>query len=88
MFAKINLDKDELQTLSEAAINHPNFAVRHRAASLFWIYYGYSEKSLPNNLIQYPGRLESWIADYEEFGIASLLGQFETVAAPAVAASA
>ena len=75
MSANINLSKHELRTLSEAAINHPSFKVRHCAMSLFWIYYGFSEKSLPSSMNRYAANIQNWISDYEEFGIASVLRQ-------------
>lgn len=85
MSANINLNKNELRTLSEAAINHPSFKVRHCAMTLFWIYYGFSEKSLPINMNRYAASIETWIVDYEEYGIASVLRQEETLSAPMMA---
>ncbi|HEB61875.1 MAG TPA: hypothetical protein ENI82_01875 [Bacteroidetes bacterium] len=85
MSANINLNKDELRTLSEAAINHPSFKVRHCAMSLFWIYYGFSEKSLPTNMTRYAASISNWITNYEEYGIASVLRQEETLSTPMMA---
>ena len=84
MSVNFNLDRFELQTLSEAAINHPNPIVRQRAASLYWIYYGYSESNLPTTLLRHSTELHNWIADYEEFGIAGMITSFATQPSRAV----
>jgi len=73
MSVNFNLDRFELLTLSEAAINHPNTKVRHRAASLYWLYYGLPENMIRQNLMHSPHSIENWVVDYEEFGIAGLI---------------
>ncbi len=79
MSVNFNLDRFEMLTLSEAAINHPNPQVRQRAASLYWLYYGFSESMLSQHNRHTAHSIENWIVDYEEFGIAGLINSHVTV---------
>ena len=79
MSVNFNPDRFEMLTLSEAAINHPKPQVRQRAASLYWLYYGFSESMLSQQNMNSAHSLENWIIDYEEFGIAGLINSHAAV---------